>query len=104
MYKIKENNIEMFEGDYGEILPITIIEGDVLEGDVLKMVIQDLNHHTIIDKTLTKNRDKFEFSLTSQETEKLKDGKYLWGLKQYREGLLIDTLSGNNEFKVTKGQ
>lgn len=104
MYTIREKDITMYEGDYGERLPISIIQGNVLPGDVLKFTIKDYQNNKIIEKQLSVANNKFEFFLTEQETKLLPEGKYVWGLKQYREGLLADTLTANNDFIVVRGQ
>ena len=100
----KPLGIQMYEGDFGEVLPINITKGEVLEGDILKFIIQDLAHNDIINKEVEVSNDSFGFSLTQEETKLLKEGTYLWGLKQYRENILIDTLTANNTFKVIRGQ
>lgn len=104
MYKIREKDITMYEGDFGERLPISIIEGDILPGDILKFIIKDHKNNKIVEKQLSVVNNKFEFFLTEQETKLLPEGKYMWGLIQYREGLLIDTLTANNTFEVIRGQ
>lgn len=96
--------IQMYEGDFGEILTINITEGEVLEEDVLKFIIQDLSHNDIISKIVEVSNNSFGFRLTKDETQLLKSGEYYWGLKQYRDDLLVDTLTANNKFKVIRGQ
>lgn len=96
--------VGMYQGDFGEVLPINITEGEILEGDVLRFIIQDLAHNDIINKIVEVSDNSFGFKLTEEETKLLKEGNYLWGLKQYRDDLLIDTLSANNKFKVIRGQ
>lgn len=104
MFKVEGLDIEMFEGDFGEKLPMNIIEGDILEDDVLKFIIETSSHNEIINKEVEVSDNSFNFSLKKQETSLLKAGNYLWGLKQYRDDLLVDTLTANNKFKVTRGQ
>ena len=96
--------IQMYEGDFGEVLPINITEGEILEGDILRFIIQDLAHKNIINKVVDVSDNSFSFRLTEEETKLLKEGSYKWGLKQYRDHLLIDTLTANNKFKVVRGQ
>lgn len=104
MFDVKGLEIQMYEGDFGEQLPINIVKGEVLEGDILKFIIQDKRHNDIINKELEPLEDSFIFSLNENETKLLKEDTYLWGLKQYRENYLIDTLTANNIFKVERGQ
>lgn len=102
MFKVEGLDIEMFEGDFGEVLPMTVINGEVLEHDILKFIIKDSSFNTIIDKELNVENNAFDFSLTEEETKLLPSGTYSWGLKQYRNDTLIDTLTGNNHFRVRK--
>lgn len=105
MFKVDEkNNISMYEGDFGEILPITIVSGNVLDGDIIKFIIENMSQKKLINKTLEIKDSKFEFQLTKEETEKLVKGDYYWGLKQFRGDTLIDTLEANKTFKVLRGQ
>ena len=94
----------MYEGDFGEKLPINITEGEVLEDDVLKFIITTIDHEKVLDKEMEIIDNSFKFSLNKDETNLLKSGTYLWGLKQYRDDLLVDTLTANNTFKVKRGQ
>ena len=96
--------IGMYQGDFGEILPVDVVEGEILEGDILRFIIQDLAHNDIINKVVDVSNNSFGFRLTEEETKLLKEGNYKWGLKQYRDNLLIDTLTANNKFKVIRGQ
>lgn len=100
MFKVEGLDIEMFEGDFGEILPMTIINGDIVEGDVLRFIIKKDTLQEIINKELEVINNSFNFSLTEQETKLLPSGTYSWGLRQYRDNTLIDTLTGNNYFRV----
>lgn len=106
MFKSLDNplDIQMYEGDFGENLVVNIVEGEILENDILKFIIQDASHNNIINKTVEVNDNSFEFSLTKEETELLKEGTYKWGLKQYRDDILVNTLTVNNKFKVVRGQ
>lgn len=106
MFKSLDNplDIQMYKNDFGEILTINIIEGEILEQDTLRFIIQDNSHNDIINKIVEVNDNSFEFSLTEEETKLLKEGIYRWGLKQYRDNILVDTLTANNKFKVVRGQ
>lgn len=104
MFNVDGLDIEMYEGDFGEKLPINITQGEILEGDVLKFIIQTSEHKEVLAKDMEVNENSFNFSLNKEQTSLLKAGTYLWGLKQYRDELLIDTLTANNKFKVIRGQ
>lgn len=99
----KPLDIEMFEGDFGEILTINIIEGEILEDDILRFIIRNSSHEEIINKAVNVIENSFEFSLTKEDTNLLTCGNYYWGLKQYRDNILVDTLTANNKFKVVRG-
>jgi len=104
MFSINGLNIAMFEGDYGERLPINVEKGEILDGDILKVIIKTVRHQEIINKEIELSEDdSFIFFLTKEESAKLSKGTYLWSLKQYREGYLLDTLTANNIFKVKRG-
>lgn len=103
MFDVEGLNIKMYEGDFGEKLPINITSGEIIEGDILRFIINTQSHENIIKKEMEVLNNSFVFSLTKEETSLLKSGSYLWGLKQYRDDLLIDTLTANNEFKVVRG-
>lgn len=104
MFEVKNLNIKMYEGDFGEQLPINIVKGEILKEDILKFIIQDKRHNDIINKEVEVSNNSFVFSLTQEETNLLKEGTYLWGLKQYRKDYLQDTLAANNIFEVARGQ
>lgn len=103
MFDVNKMKITMFEGDFGEKLPFKITSGEVLEGDVLRFIIKGDYERIIINKEMEVVENSFNFSLTKDETSKLKAGEYEWSLKQYRDDLLIDTLTANNVFKVERG-
>ena len=71
MFDVKGLEIQMYEGDFGEQLPINIVKGEVLEGDVLKFIIQDKRHNDIINKEVQFSNNSFIFSLTENETKLL---------------------------------
>lgn len=96
--------IEMFKGDFGEKLPINITEGEILEGDILRFIIETPSNEKVINKIVDVYDGMFVFSLTKAETSLLGAGEYLWGLKQYRDDYLVDTLVANNKFIVKRGQ
>lgn len=106
MFKSLDNplDIQMYANDFGEVLTINIVEGEILKQDILRFIIQDNSYNDIINKIVEVNDNSFEFSLTEEETKLLKEGTYKWGLKQYRDNILVDTLTANNKFKVVRGQ
>lgn len=104
MFNVNNYTIKMYEGDFGEVLPFEITEGEILENDTLRFIIQNKAYTEIINKVMTVIENKFDFSLTQEESNLLQAGEYLWGLKQYRGYALVDTLTANNKFEVIRGQ
>lgn len=104
MFDIAGLKIQMYEGDFGEKLPINIVKGEVLEGDIMRFIIQDRFRNEILNKQIEISDTSLIFSLTEEETKLLKEDTYLWGLKQYRDTYLVDTLTANNIFEVIRGQ
>ena len=104
MFKINGKNIEMNKGDYGNILPIKIT--NVLPSDTIKFTIMEINSNKIIiDKELPYNNDteKYEYSLTKEETDKLQIKNYVYSIKQIRDGKLYNTININSPYYVTRG-
>lgn len=105
MFRVDDLSITMYEGDFGEILPITITKGNIQIGDIFKFFIKNGSFNNIIDKTIPCdiNNKELTFSLTQEESNLLQKGIYIWGIKQYRNTILIDTLTANNLFEVVRG-
>lgn len=104
MFKINGKNIEMNKGDYGNILPIKIT--NVLSSDTIKFTIMEINSgKIIIDKELPYNNDteRYEYSLTKEETDKLQVKDYIYSIKQIRDGKLYNTINIGSPYYVTRG-
>lgn len=109
MLKAENKKIIMTEGDFGITLPL-IFKGDLEESDTIKFIIKkqtndsnsvlikDFDNLSIEDNTTTCN-----LSFTKEESELLKNGYYQYGIKQYRDGKLLNTIVTSNEFDVIKG-
>ena len=96
--KTEGKNIEMYYGDFGVQLPITIT--NVLETDTIKFEIYDISNNTIIEKDLPFKDGKWIFELTEDESKKLEIRDYLYSIKQYRDGVLRNTINKDSLFRV----
>lgn len=104
MFKISGKNIEMNKGDFGNILPIKIT--NVLSSDTIKFTIMEINSNKIIvEKELpyNDNTERYEFSLTKEETDKLQVKNYIYSIKQIRDGKLYNTINMDSPYYVTRG-
>lgn len=101
--------ITMDYGDYGLNLPITITKGDVSQTDVIKFTIAKTEYSDPIHETeyndiqIIDGKPTFNISFTQEESEKLKEGTYVYGLKQYRNGQFLNTIVNQAQFIVDKG-
>ena len=98
MWKIKGKEITMNLGDFGIALPIKIT--NVLETDKIMFEIYEIGEGTVINKELIFEDEKWFFELEKEDTEKLKQTDYLYSIKQYREGVLQNTINKHSLFKV----
>ena len=98
MTKIEGKNIIIDYGDFGIKTPISIT--NVLETDTIKFEISDINNNVIIEKALPYENERWIFELTEDESKKLEIRDYLYSIKQYRDGVLQNTINKNSLFKV----
>ena len=98
MTKIEGKNIIIDYGDFGIKTPISIT--NVLETDTIKFEIYDISNNSIIEKELPFENGKWIFELTEEETKELEIKDYLYSIKQYRNGILQNTINKNALFKV----
>ena len=105
MIRVNGKYIKMHEGDYGEIITFKLTNGNILSTDDVTFIVEDMeSKDDIISKKVNYiDSTTFEISFTQAETNLLKQGKYLWGILQERDGELIDTLSINNYLVVERG-
>ena len=98
--------IEMNKGDFGVILAFCF---NAIEGTNVKFKIYEKNDPekvAVIEKNfdLTDTIDnKVEIELTEEETSKLEKKEYCWGLYQYIEGDLKNSLLVDRKFIVKEG-
>ena len=95
-------SIHMAEGDFGEEMPFVITGEDIEKDDIFVFKIKN-KEKEIIKKNYTLNERVFLLSFTEEESKLLPAGNYRWGLKQYREGKLINTIVLSEQFRVERG-
>lgn len=105
MFKIQNTKIQMTEGDFGIVLPISIVlENDetITSQDTFAIKIyKDTNKNRIISKeyTVDENGD-INFELTQEETAKLPIGEYKYDLDWYDSNNFLVNLIGDEVFSV----
>lgn len=97
-----ENKITMVKGDYGVIQNLNIINGTPSIEDTFLITIKDINRNTIISKTYTNITDHIPFSLTEEESDKLKPLTYYYTIDWYRNSSFLKNLVNGEEFIVKK--
>lgn len=98
MFKIEDKKITMNKGDFGIELPMTI--SNILDNDVIKFEIYEVDKNTIIEKDLPYRDEKFVFELTKEETDKLIEKSYMYKIVQYRENIMQNTINEDSLFIV----
>lgn len=98
MTKTQGKNIIINYGDFGIKTPISIT--NVLETDIIKFEIFDTDNNVIIEKDLPYENQRWIFELNEDESKKLEVKNYLYSIKQYRDGILQNTINKNALFKV----
>lgn len=103
MFKIKGNKIIMTEGDYGIPLPITITGGEILSNHFIKFYIQKPDAYEILSKEFTNiQNNTIELKLSKEESLKLKNGVYLYGIDWYSEESFLGNIIKDEIFEVEK--
>ena len=98
MTKTNGRDITIDYGDFGIKTPITIT--NVLETDIVKFEIYDVSNNVIVKKDLPYEDGKWIFELTEDDSKKLNIQTYLYSIKQYRDGVLQNTINKDSLFKV----
>jgi len=94
--------IYMAEGDFGEETPFVLTGEDIEKDDLFVFKIKN-KEKNIIEKKYTLNEGVFLLSFTEEESKLLPAGNYRWGLKQYRQDKLINTIVLSGKFEVERG-
>lgn len=107
MFRVKNKNIYMTENDFGVKLPIRFVLGDVLETDIIKFIIykekEDDEKEIIIAKDFSAVDNEMKFVLTKEESSLLEKDVYRYGIKQYRDNNLVDTVIVDRLFIIEEG-
>ena len=105
MFKVDENTkiITMNEGDFGIILPITF-NGDVLDTDIINFIIRDEDKKEIINKSFNPSEKILNLQFTQEETKLLPKGRYFYGMKQFRDNILVNSVAVKKIFIVEEGE
>ena len=104
MFKVDDyKKISMNEGDFGIILPISF--SDFLDGDRITVIIKDRKDENkrLLNKDFMVTDGKIDFVLTEEETDDIKQGSYLYDIRQHRKGELRNTIAIDNIFEVEEG-
>ncbi len=105
MIQISDNNISMSETDFGQPIPLTF-EGDILSTDVIKFSIkenfysEELVLKEFEDLQVEDGICNFNLTFTKDDTDKLKNGDYLYGIALYRNDELKCNIVDSAKFKV----
>ena len=109
MLKQENGKITMDEYDYGLALPIKL-DGDVKPTDKFIFIIKKTlySKNEVIKKEYTELEEKdgklcFNLSFTKEDSELLKEGKYIYFLKQCRDCQVHNTIIRDGIFEVEKG-
>ena len=91
-----DNKIKMVKGDYGVIQNLNIINGTPSEEDSFLVTIKDINRVTMVSKKYSNVTDHIPFSLTEEESNKLK------AVDWYRDNVFLKNLVNGERFIVKK--
>lgn len=98
MFKIENKDITINKGDFGLELPMTI--SNILDTDVIKFEIYDVNGKLILEKNLPYRDGTFIFELTKEESDSLEEKNYMYKVIQYRNDIMQNTINEDSLFKV----
>lgn len=98
----KTKKISMNEGDFGIILPI-VFNGDILDTDTINFIIRDLQKNEIINKEFNTSNKILNLKFTEEEIKLLPKGNYYYGMKQFRNNVLINSVAVKKIFIVEEG-
>ena len=103
MWKARDIEISMAEGDYGIKLPITIHDVEFSSSDSIKITIKKRpnDEEDVLEKTFDGIQDNtIQLELTKQESDKLPVGTYVYRLDWYQNGVFMCNIVLCATFKV----
>lgn len=102
MWTAKGNNIEMTQGDYGVVLPISISGPTFTASDAIKFTLKDgVGGAILLEKTFTNiSSNTINLELTHAESNTLQPRSYVYNLDWYQGGNFVCNLVAGASFKV----
>lgn len=104
MVDVSYGTITMDEGDFGIPLSFSFkgnLEGITKAELIIKKDLKD--EEIIILKDVTPdNENSSSFSFTKEDTEKLSEGKYYWGIKFYEDDKVLNTVVSGNSLVIRR--
>lgn len=101
-WEVSGINIEMAEGDYGVMLPVTVTGTTLAAGDALRFTFKDkLNGNVILVKEFSEiTENTVNLELTEQETALFPVGDYVYSLDWYQSGNFMCNIIKCSAFRV----
>ena len=101
-WKVKGDNVEMSQGDYGVQLPFVISGPTITSSDAVKFTLKDgVGGPVILEKTFTSiSNNTINLELTAADTAKLQPRSYVYNLDWYQNGSFLCNVIGAASFKV----
>ena len=104
MFKTDEEKkrIEMTEGDFGIVLPISVSGIELTKNDKFSLKIyKEKDGEPIIEKIFENiENNTLELQFTEEESKKLEIGDYYYDLDWYQEECFLSNILANRKFTV----
>lgn len=104
MFKIdeKKKRIEMTEGDFGIVLPISIGGIEVTDSDKFSLKIyKEKDGEPIIEKIFENiDNNTLELQFTEEESKKFEIGDYYYDLDWYQKGAFLSNILASRKFTI----
>lgn len=102
MWKVRGNDLQMDEGDFGVALPFIVKGTTLTAADCMRFVFMDgQSGETVIEKSFTDIQENtVDLVLTEAESEQLPAGAYVYDMEWYQSGVFQCKLIQNGIFKV----
>lgn len=102
MWVVSGLQIQMAEGDYGVLLPVTISGATFDEHDVVRVTFKtDMNGETILEKDYNNlSENTFNIELTEAESSRFPVGWYCYSIDWYQDGNFLCNIVPYASFRV----
>lgn len=104
MFKVNEETkkIEITEGDFGTVLPITISGIELTGDDKLSLkIFKEIDGEPIITKVFENIvNNTLELKFTEEESKKFEVGDYYYDLDWYQEDMFLSNILDSKKFTV----